>query len=164
MATGCSGDCASDYLSRHALNNGARKFGISATSTLASNPDLLNRNINLLIPEKMMGMSEKFTIHAADLGSINATNVGASDTTNTVADVAGPTVDRLASGAHRVVDQMADVAAQAAEALDAKGGELKNLQVQWLEKSRVYVRDNPVKSLGIAIVSGFLLSRLLSSR
>ncbi len=110
-----------------------------------------------------MGMSEKFTIHAADLSSANST-VDVSDTTNTVVDAAGPTVDRLASGAHRVVDQMADVAAQAAEALDAKGGELKNLQVQWLEKSRVYVRDNPVKSLGIAIVSGFLLSRLLSSR
>ncbi|RUQ31352.1 MAG: DUF883 domain-containing protein [Candidatus Competibacteraceae bacterium] len=59
---------------------------------------------------------------------------------------------------------MADVTAQAAEALDAKGGQLKYLQAQWLEKSRVYVRDNPVKSLGIAVVSGFLLSRLLSSR
>ncbi len=111
-----------------------------------------------------MGMSEKFTIHAADLGSTNATNAGVSDATNTVADVAGPTVDRLASGAHRVVDQMADVAARAADAVDVKSEQLKDIQAQWLEKSRVYIRDNPVKSLGIAVVSGFLLSRLLSSR
>ena len=111
-----------------------------------------------------MGMSEKFTIHAADLGSINATNVGVSDTTNTVADVDGPTVDRLASGAHRAVDQMADVAARAADAVDVKSEQLKDIQAQWLEKSRVYVRDNPMKSLGIAVVGGFLLSRLLSSR
>ena len=111
-----------------------------------------------------MGISEKFTIHAADLSNADSATVGASDTTNTAADIAGPAVDRMASGAHRVVDQVADVAARAADALDAKSGKLKDIQAQWLEKSRVYVRDNPVKSLGIAVVGGFLLSRLLSSR
>jgi ElaB/YqjD/DUF883 family membrane-anchored ribosome-binding protein len=35
---------------------------------------------------------------------------------------------------------------------------------QWLEKTSVYVRDNPLKALGIAIVSGLLLSRLVSAR
>jgi len=35
---------------------------------------------------------------------------------------------------------------------------------QWLEKTSVYVRDNPLKAMGIAIVGGFLLSRLLSAR
>ena len=163
MASGCSGDCAGDYLSAHELNNGARKFGISAASNLMSNPDSLNRNINLLTLDKMMEMSEKFTIHAADLSSDHSASVGVSDTT-TGADVAGPTVDRLASGAHRVVDQMADVAARAADELDVKSGQLKDIQAQWLEKSRVYIRDNPVKSLSIAVVGGFLLSRLLSSR
>ena len=59
---------------------------------------------------------------------------------------------------------MADVAARAADAVDVKSEQLKDIQAQWLEKSRVYIRDNPVKSLGIAVVSGFLLSRLLSSR
>ena len=164
MVAWCSGHCAGDYLSRHALNNGARKFGISVASNFASNPDSLNRNTNLLTSEKMMGMSEKFTIHTADLSSDHSASVGVSDTTNTGADVAGPAVDRLASGAHRVVDQMADVAARAADTLDAKSGQLKDIQAQWLEKSRVYVRDNPMKSLGIAVVGGFLLSRLLSSR
>ena len=42
-----------------------------------------------------MGISEKFTIHAADLSSDNSATVGRSDTTNPVADVAGPAVDRL---------------------------------------------------------------------
>lgn len=51
-----------------------------------------------------------------------------------------------------------------AEAVDATGEQLRELQVEWLDKSRAYVRDNPVKSLGIAVVGGFLLSRLLSSR
>lgn len=111
-----------------------------------------------------MGVSEKFTIHAADLGSDHSAAIGASEPINTTADIAGPAVDRLASGAHRVVDQMADAAARAADTLDVKSGKLKDIQAQWLEKSRVYVRDNPVKSLSIAVVSGFLLSRLLSSR
>ena len=45
-----------------------------------------------------------------------------------------------------------------------KGEQLKDLQVQWLEKSSAYIRDNPLKALGIAVVGGFLLSRLVSSR
>lgn len=35
---------------------------------------------------------------------------------------------------------------------------------QWLEKTSVYVCDNPVKAMGIAVGGGFLLSRLLSTR
>jgi ElaB/YqjD/DUF883 family membrane-anchored ribosome-binding protein len=83
---------------------------------------------------------------------------------NTLVDAADPVVDRLASGAREAVDKMADVAAQAGKTLDEKGEQLRELQVEWLDKSRAYVRDNPVKALGIAIVGGFLLSRLLSSR
>jgi ElaB/YqjD/DUF883 family membrane-anchored ribosome-binding protein len=81
-----------------------------------------------------------------------------------VADAADPVVLRMASGAHEAIDRAAGVAAQAAEAVDEKGEELRALQVEWLDKSRAYIRDNPVKALGIAVVGGFLLSRLLSSR
>jgi len=86
---------------------------------------------------------------------------------NTLVDAADPMVDRLASGAREAVDKMADVAAQAGKTLDEKGEQLRELQVRWLDNSRTYIRDNPVKALGIAgiaIVGGFLLSRLLSSR
>jgi len=83
---------------------------------------------------------------------------------STLLDAADPVVDRLASGTREAVDIMADVAAQAAETLDEKGEQLKELQVRGLDNSRTYIRDNPVKALGIAVVGGFLLSRLLSSR
>ena len=82
----------------------------------------------------------------------------------TVADAADPVVLRMASGAHEAVDKVAGAAAHAAKAVDEKGGQLRELQVEWMDKSRTYIRDNPVKALGIAIVGGFLLSRLLSSR
>jgi len=85
------------------------------------------------------------------------------ETVHTV-NVVGETVDHMASGAHGAVDKMADVVTQAAEALDVKSEQLKDFQAQWLENSRVYIRDNPMKSLGIAVVGGFFLSRLLSSR
>jgi ElaB/YqjD/DUF883 family membrane-anchored ribosome-binding protein len=83
---------------------------------------------------------------------------------NTMADNANASVDYLASGAHEAVDKIAGAAAQAAESIEGKGAQLKDLQVQWLETSRKYIRDNPGKALGIAVVGGFLLSRLLSSR
>ena len=81
-----------------------------------------------------------------------------------VAHATDPVVSRMASGAHGAIDQAAGAAAQAAEAVDEKGEELRALQVEWLDKSRAYIRENPVKALGIAVVGGFLLSRLLSSR
>jgi hypothetical protein len=46
VAAGCSGDCAGDYLSPHALKHRASDFGIPAVRDLARNPDPLNRNIN----------------------------------------------------------------------------------------------------------------------
>lgn len=111
-----------------------------------------------------MEVSERFTTRPSDLGGANPARAGAAHVTHNVADAAGSTVDRMASGAHAVVDKTADVAAQAAEALGVKGEQLKNFQEQWLEKSCAYIRDHPVKALGIAMVGGFLLSRLLSSR
>lgn len=48
VAAGCSGDCAGDYLSPHALNNRARNFGIPAASGFACNPDPFNCNLNRL--------------------------------------------------------------------------------------------------------------------
>ena len=111
-----------------------------------------------------MEMSENFTIRPSSLGGANPASAKMADTAHKVVDAANSTVDRMASGAHAAVDKTADVVAQAAETLGVKGEQLKDLQVRWLENSRAYVRDNPVKALGIALVGGFLLSRLLSSR
>ena len=111
-----------------------------------------------------MEVAERFTPRPSELGGANPASAGVPNTTHKVAYAAGPAVDRMASGAHAAVDKTADMAARAAETLDAKGEQLNDLQVRWLESSRAYIRDHPVKALGIAIVGGFLLSRLLSSR
>lgn len=74
------------------------------------------------------------------------------------------TIDKASSSAHEAVDKIASATNQAAEALSEKGAQLKNAEQQLMENCRGYVRDNPITSLGIAVVAGFLLSRLLSGR
>ncbi len=96
--------------------------------------------------------------------TVDHASTGAHDTINKMADAAGPTVDRIASGAHEAVDKIAGAATQAAETLEVKGEQLKDLEMRLMENCRVYVREHPIKSLGIAIAGGFLLSRLLSAR
>lgn len=74
------------------------------------------------------------------------------------------TINRVASSAHHAVDQVATVATDVVESASAKGHEIHAIQEQWLDGLRVYFRDHPVQSVGIAIASGFLLSRLMSGR
>jgi ElaB/YqjD/DUF883 family membrane-anchored ribosome-binding protein len=83
------------------------------------------------------------------------------ETTHTI-NAAGEAVHCMASSAHEAVDKIANASAQAAETVSLKGEQLKELEVRWLENCQTYVRDNPVRALGIALVSGFFLSRLLS--
>lgn len=111
-----------------------------------------------------MEVAERFTPRPDDLSGANPASSKAADMAHKAADAAGSAADRMASGAHAAVDKTADMAARAAETLDAKGEQLNDLRVQWLENGRAYIRDHPVKALGIALVGGFLLSRLLSSR
>ena len=74
------------------------------------------------------------------------------------------TIDKAANSANEVIDKVASATKQAAEALGKKGEQLKNAEQQLLEDCRVYVRDNPITSLGIAVAVGFLLSRVVSGR
>ena len=75
------------------------------------------------------------------------------------------TIDKAANSAHEAFDRRSARATnQATEALGKKGEQLKNAEQQIVEDCRVYVRDNPIASLGIAVAAGFLLSRMLSGR
>jgi len=73
-------------------------------------------------------------------------------------------IDKASSSAHHVVDKIASVANQAAEAVGEKEEQLKNAEQQMLDCCRSYINDNPITSLGIAVAAGFLLNRFLSGR
>ncbi len=72
-----------------------------------------------------------------------------------------PAVERVATAAHETVTKVADVATHAAENLAAKADYFADAQTQLVEDCRVYLRDHPVKTLGLAALAGFIVSRLL---
>ncbi|TVP59244.1 MAG: hypothetical protein EA349_03425 [Halomonadaceae bacterium] len=85
------------------------------------------------------------------------------------------TIDRMAAGAHEKMDRIAESAKGTAEQLHNRtqemkhrgqemGEEAKQLQDQWMRTVTGYVQEHPVASLGIALASGYLVSRILSSR
>ncbi|HEY3487740.1 MAG TPA: hypothetical protein VGL10_06710 [Gammaproteobacteria bacterium] len=80
---------------------------------------------------------------------------------NQLFDTTHPKIERAKSSVHEAVDRIADGAIDAADRLGARTDQLKELQQDLMETCSQYVRENPLKSLGIAVVSGLVLSRLL---
>ena len=74
------------------------------------------------------------------------------------------TIDKASNYAHETVDKIASASHHASETLDQKSEQLKTAEQRLVKNCQGYIRDNPVTSLGIAVATGFLLSRLLSSR
>jgi ElaB/YqjD/DUF883 family membrane-anchored ribosome-binding protein len=96
-------------------------------------------------------------------------------TVDAVADRTLSTVDRAAQGAHDAIDRLAAKAGPAIEklrastsgagdTLRAKADAFGELEEQWLENSRNYVRENPLTALAIGVLAGVVLSKLSSSR
>jgi ElaB/YqjD/DUF883 family membrane-anchored ribosome-binding protein len=95
---------------------------------------------------------------------VDHATVGAHETITAVSDAARPAVDRIASNAHSVVDRVAGVATRTAETLGVKGEQLMVAEKKLVKGAREYVREHPATSLGVAIATGYVLSRLFSSR
>jgi len=72
-------------------------------------------------------------------------------------------VESAAEGAHSAVDWAADKAGKARGSLSDTGHDFKETQEKWLAETRKYMQANPMTTIGIAVASGFLLSRLLRS-
>lgn len=71
------------------------------------------------------------------------------------------TIDNVSQSAHETVDKIAHVSYQTAEVLGEKGKQLKTAEEELVEGYRTYIRENPIRSVGIAVAAGFILSRLL---
>jgi ElaB/YqjD/DUF883 family membrane-anchored ribosome-binding protein len=66
-------------------------------------------------------------------------------------------VDRMSQTAHEAVDKAASVAGTYADRFSSKGEELMQMQEDWVEAAREYVREKPLQALGIAVAAGYLL-------
>jgi ElaB/YqjD/DUF883 family membrane-anchored ribosome-binding protein len=74
---------------------------------------------------------------------------------------AKPAIDKVASMAHQAVDKAAGAVAPTADWLSQQGEGLNATQKKLLADTCSYVSTNPLKAIGIAVVAGFLLSRIV---
>ncbi len=73
-------------------------------------------------------------------------------------------MDRIASTAHQAVDKIAQAANQAVETFDEKSKHVKETQVELADSFRLYIKEHPAASVGVAAATGFLIRHLLSFR
>ncbi|MGZ5018498.1 MAG: hypothetical protein ACXV8U_22250 [Methylobacter sp.] len=71
------------------------------------------------------------------------------------------TISKVSQSAHRAVDKMANMGYQTTEVLGEKGEQLMSAEAEMIENYREYIRNYPIRSVGIAVAAGFFLSRLL---
>jgi len=88
----------------------------------------------------------------------------AQDSIRSISDAAHPALDHWVSNAHVAVDRAGEVASQAAKVLGARGDQLNEGGKRAFARAGAYVNENPVATLGMAVVFGYLLSRLVASR
>ena len=74
---------------------------------------------------------------------------------------AKPAIDQVAAMAHQAVDTAVGAAAPAADWLTQQGESLNATQKKLVADTCSYVSAHPLKSVGIAVVAGFLLSRFI---
>lgn len=91
-----------------------------------------------------------------------------SSAVNTTKDTVDRAADRVEGGLHHATDRAADTAHRASEKAADIGergrevyNETKDRADVWMEQAREYVREEPVKSVAIALGAGWLLGRIL---
>jgi ElaB/YqjD/DUF883 family membrane-anchored ribosome-binding protein len=73
----------------------------------------------------------------------------------------GPAIDRVKSMAHQAVDNAAGAAGPAVNWIAEQGEQLNETQKKMVDDLCKYVSANPLKSVGIALATGFILSRII---
>ena len=101
-------------------------------------------------------------------GTLNEASSSAHAAVNSIAGAADeaarkakPAIDQVAAMAHQAVDKAAGAAAPTADWLAEQGDSLNATQKKLVADTCSYVSANPLKAIGIALVAGFLLSRLI---
>lgn len=101
-------------------------------------------------------------------GTLNKASSSAHAVINSITEAADeterkakPAIDQVAAMAHHAVDKAAGAAAPTTDWLNEKGESINATQKQLVADTRSYVSANPLQAIGIAVVAGFLLSRII---
>lgn len=104
---------------------------------------------------------------AAD-GALSKASSGAHTAVDSIAGAADgvlrkaqPAIDQVATMAHQAVDKVASAAAPTADWLAEQGESLNATQKKLMSDTCGYVSANPLKSIGIAVLAGFVISRII---
>jgi ElaB/YqjD/DUF883 family membrane-anchored ribosome-binding protein len=84
-------------------------------------------------------------------------------TVDRAAQTAHEAIDRVAAKAGPALDKMRATVAGTKDTLRAKADQFGDLQDQWINTTRDYVRENPLTAVAIGVVIGAVLARLASS-
>ncbi len=102
--------------------------------------------------------------------TLSKASSGAHAAVNSVANAAEgairstkPAIDKVAAMAHHAVDKAAASAGPAADWIGEKGEQLDATQKKVVNDTCAYISANPLTSIGLAVLAGFLLSRLTRS-
>ncbi len=102
-------------------------------------------------------------------GTLNKAYSGAHAAVNSMAAVADeaarkakPAIDHVAALAHQAVDKTAGAVAPTADWLSAQGKSLNAAQKKLVAGTCDFVSAHPLKALGIAVVGGILLGRIIN--
>lgn len=106
-------------------------------------------------------------LHDTD-GAVNKASLSAHAVVNSMvgaadqaASKAKPAIDQVAAMAHQAVDKAAGAAAPTVDWLTEKGASIKASQKHLVANTCAYVSANPMKAVGMAVVAGLVLGRLI---
>jgi ElaB/YqjD/DUF883 family membrane-anchored ribosome-binding protein len=107
-------------------------------------------------------------------GTADAVADRTADAAQSAAERGHTTVDRAAQAAHEAIDKLASKAGpaferlrgsatSASDTLRAKADQFGEIEEEWVESARTYVRDNPLTAVAVGVLAGVIISKLTSS-
>nr|WP_033137322.1 DUF883 family protein [Aeromonas finlandensis] len=96
--------------------------------------------------------------------SVEETSKTLDDVFDKTSEVVQPVLKSLNEHTHKMMDELADVAGNAAGSIEQESENLKKMKTQLFDKCREQINDKPLIALGIAISAGFLVGWLLKRR
>lgn len=110
------------------------------------------------------------TFGNSDDSVLNRTTTGAHGAVNSMAEAADsaarkakPAIDQVANLAHQAVDKVAATAAPTVDWIGEQGQHLNATQKKLVSDTCAYISANPLMSVGVAALAGFLISRMVRS-
>jgi ElaB/YqjD/DUF883 family membrane-anchored ribosome-binding protein len=101
---------------------------------------------------------------------LTKTTAGAHAAVNSIVDAADvaarkakPAINQVAAVAHQVVDKAAASVAPAVDWIDEQRESLNATQKKLVTDTSAYIAANPLMSVSMAVLAGFLISRMIRS-